>query len=190
VKRYPLLLLAGGLVLGCSSADEGAADSGPVAETGRLAGMTAAHNAERAQTADGLPALSWDADIAGIAQTHADQLAATSCELVHSKPGEPGAAYGENLAAFASNAPGGPQSAPEDAVASWVGEKSCYTFGSYQQGDACTCDSGCGHYTQIVWRDTQRVGCGVATCDSGDFHKDIWVCNYDPPGNYLGEMPY
>jgi pathogenesis-related protein 1 len=30
------------------------------------------------------------------------------------------------------------------------------------------------------------VGCGVAR--SG--RTEVWVCNYDPPGNYVGERPY
>jgi len=44
----------------------------------------------------------------------------------------------------------------------------------------------CGHYTQIVWRDTKQVGCGVAR----DNRREIWVCNYDPPGNWVGHRPY
>ena len=48
------------------------------------------------------------------------------------------------------------------------------------------CKGVCGHYTQIVWRKSQRLGCGMASC--GD--TEVWVCNYDPPGNFLGQRPY
>jgi hypothetical protein len=41
--------------------------------------------------------------------------------------------------------------------------------------------------TQVVWRESVRLGCGTASCNDGGV---IWVCNYDPPGNYLGNMPY
>jgi len=48
------------------------------------------------------------------------------------------------------------------------------------------CKGMCGHYTQIVWRDTKELGCGVAR--GGD--REIWVCDYSPPGNYQGRLPY
>jgi hypothetical protein len=40
-----------------------------------------------------------------------------------------------------------------------------------------------------------RLGCGVASCTENSPFGDggswqIWVCNYDPSGNYLGERPY
>jgi pathogenesis-related protein 1 len=44
----------------------------------------------------------------------------------------------------------------------------------------------CGHYTQIVWRDTTSVGCAAQSCPQGE----IWVCDYSPPGNYVGQHPY
>jgi hypothetical protein len=44
----------------------------------------------------------------------------------------------------------------------------------------------CGHYTQIVWRNTKSVGCAVARGKG----VEVWVCNYDPPGNYAGQRPY
>jgi len=86
---------------------------------------------------------------------------------------------------------------PEQAVDSWVSEKACWDYGTIRGTETCnqTCTdqlsaSGCGHYTQIIWRDTRRVGCGYSTCQSGAFNFEIWVCNYDPPGNYIGEAPY
>lgn len=42
------------------------------------------------------------------------------------------------------------------------------------------------HFTQVVWRQTKRLGCGAASTD-----KSGWIfvsCNYDPPGNYLSEF--
>ncbi|KAH8334324.1 hypothetical protein KR059_009027, partial [Drosophila kikkawai] len=41
-----------------------------------------------------------------------------------------------------------------------------------------------GHFTQMVWRNTEYLGVGVASNDSC-----IWiVCNYDPPGNTRGHF--
>jgi PadR family transcriptional regulator len=49
-----------------------------------------------------------------------------------------------------------------------------------------SCRGVCGHYTQIVWSNTREVGCGVAR----DSNREVWVCNYNPPGNWIGERPY
>ena len=43
-----------------------------------------------------------------------------------------------------------------------------------------------GHYTQVVWRDTQEVGCAVATAAG----NDVLVCRYWPAGNIWGQKPY
>ncbi len=41
-----------------------------------------------------------------------------------------------------------------------------------------------GHYTQIVWPTTQRVGCAVASNSRDDF----LVCRYSPSGNIFGHI--
>ncbi|KAG2244306.1 hypothetical protein Bca52824_093862 [Brassica carinata] len=72
---------------------------------------------------------------------------------------------------------------PADAVVAWASEKRHYNYGSN------TCDPGkvCGHYTQMVWKNTRRVGCARVKCNSGAI---FMTCNYDPPGNYIGQKPY
>jgi pathogenesis-related protein 1 len=45
-----------------------------------------------------------------------------------------------------------------------------------------------GHFTQVVWKATTRVGCGfVLVYLPGDKFVAVWVCNYHPAGNYDGE---
>lgn len=181
-----------GLDVGSDGVDAGpppGLDAGPPAgsgETGRMVGMTEAHNRLRAMvpSATPLPPLTWSPELAATAQAWAERLASTGCGLMHSTNG-----YGENL--FWQR--GGSPSAA-DVVQGWYDEVECYTFGPFLEGDACdpVCiaaqnSNGCGHYTQVVWRDTERLGCGMATCSSG---AEIWACNYDPPGNYLGDVPY
>lgn len=43
-----------------------------------------------------------------------------------------------------------------------------------------------GHYSQIVWRDTQEVGCAVHTARG----NDVLVCRYWPAGNVWGSRAY
>jgi hypothetical protein len=174
-----------------------AAAGGPDPEPGRLAGITAAHNAARARvpTDKPLPPLSWSPDIAKVAQAYAEKLAATcSTTLVHSSEQER-MGWGENLAMM-SGFGSTPAGSAQQAVDLWESELKCYTFGAFQAGVNATCTNacqmygGCGHYTQLVWRKTMRLGCGVAECTSGSSKRSFWVCNYDPPGNYLGQLPY
>ncbi|MCY1004827.1 CAP domain-containing protein [Nannocystis pusilla] len=116
------------------------------------------------------------AELARYAQKWADKLQRRRCDLQHRpRAGADAQRYGENL--FGAS---GQAATAEQVVAAWVAEVAGY--------DAKTgrCRGMCGHYTQVMWRDSQRVGCGVATC--GD--AEVWVCNYDPPGNFLGQKPY
>lgn len=184
-----------------SPLDAGAPDAtlatGP--EPGALVGITASHNDVRAavNTSTALPALSWSPAIAEVAQRYADKLAAR-CAFVleHSAP-EQRLGYGENLAAFADKrlAAGLPGSARE-TVELWASELACYTYGPFASGvnerctAACGMYGGCGHYTQLVWRGTRKVGCGVAQCQADGELRSFWVCHYDPTGNVLGELPY
>jgi pathogenesis-related protein 1 len=173
-------------------------DSGPSLdpEPGRLAGITAAHNAARARvpTASALPSLSWSATIAAIAQSYANKLATACSGPTHSTPQER-MNWGENLA-LTSGSGGTSTGTAQEVVALWESEVSCYTYGAFQAGinttcsSACSASGGCGHYTQIVWRATRQVGCGVAECTSGTTRRSYWVCNYDPAGNFIGQMPY
>lgn len=43
-----------------------------------------------------------------------------------------------------------------------------------------------GHFTQLVWKSTTKVGCATVECPSGTIFDGFtsWytVCNYDPPG--------
>ncbi|CAF4223576.1 unnamed protein product, partial [Rotaria sordida] len=42
-----------------------------------------------------------------------------------------------------------------------------------------------GHFTQVVWRSTKKLGVGVAYADEG---RTVYVvAQYSPPGNYQGQ---
>lgn len=181
-------LLALVVVAGCDGGPSvtPGTDAGPVAvgETGRMVGMTAAHNRWRASmtaASPAIPPVEWSPEIAAVAQAYSESLAASGCTLTHSR-GD----YGENLAWFS-----GSMADPDRVVNAWASENACYSYGTFMGTDTCTsaCDDsgGCGHYTQVLWRETTHIGCGVAVCPGG---AEIWTCNYDPPGNYLGRLPW
>ena len=65
----------------------------------------------------------------------------------------------------------------EQAVDSWAEEHSDY---NHFTGE-CVEGRMCGHYTQVVWEDTTRVGCAITECE--DVQGISWggsliVCQY------------
>lgn len=46
-------------------------------------------------------------------------------------------------------------------------------------------DANCGHFTQIVWKNTKELGCGMS-CDEKD--HCVVSCNYYPSGNFYGQF--
>ncbi|RVW39746.1 Pathogenesis-related protein 1B [Vitis vinifera] len=68
-------------------------------------------------------------------------------------------------------------------VESWAKEHKYYNKDTNQ----CTQGQMCGHYTQIVWRDSVRLGCARVNCLNGGMYA---ICSYDPPGNYINENPF
>jgi pathogenesis-related protein 1 len=130
--------------------------------------LLAAHNAVRARV--GVPALAWSNRLAAHAQEWANTL------LAHKKfAHRPKSAYGENLFEISGGAATGTA-----VVNAWAAEAGDYDYTRNK------CRKVCGHYTQIVWSDTREVGCGAARGGG----REVWVCDYDPPGNWVGRRPY
>jgi hypothetical protein len=45
-----------------------------------------------------------------------------------------------------------------------------------------------GHFTQVVWKSTKLVGSGYAAAiDKDNKYREVWVCNYYPSGNFIGQ---
>ncbi|XP_022927847.1 basic form of pathogenesis-related protein 1-like [Cucurbita moschata] len=127
-----------------------------------------AHNAARSRV--GVGPVSWNYTLAAYAQTYANKKIGT-CKMQHSY-----GPYGENLAE------GYGEMTAVEAVNFWVSEKKYYDH----RLNRCVGDE-CGHYTQVVWRNTKHVGCARVKC------RNNWIfviCSYDPPGNYVGQLPY
>jgi len=132
--------------------------------------MLKGHN--DARRAVRLGGMNWSDALAQHAHGYAVQLARTN-RFEHSSdtPGvEP---QGENLwmgtrGAFSYG----------NMVGAWVDERRDYERGT---GDF----EAIGHYTQIIWRSTTKVGCAVAKNSEYEF----LVCRYSPAGNIEGVEP-
>ena len=126
------------------------------------------HNFWRAQV--GVGKLQWSDVLAKQAQSWANQLRDDGCLFKHSN-----CKYGENIFKGTTG-----YYTAIDAIDDWASEKTDYNYKKNK------CKKVCGHYTQIVWAKTTHVGCAKAECNG----FNIWVCNYNPPGNYIGQNPY
>ncbi len=123
----------------------------------------AAHNTVRVR--HGMAPLVWSEDLAASAQAVAD-----SCPSGHSDTH-----YGENLAWVSSNR------SPLFIVKLWYEEEPSYDYA--KPGFSAKT----GHFTQIVWKSTRELGCGQKNgCNTRI--PNVWVCHYDPPGNYSGQF--
>ena len=132
-----------------------------------------AHNRERA--AYGSMPLVWDEGLAGQARAFARELAQLG-RLQHSAKGlRPN--QGENLW---MGSRGG--YVPEAMVAAWASERRYFRRGTFPDVSSTGRWRDVGHYTQIVWPRTTRVGCGLAS----SARWDVLVCRYGPPGNQDG----
>lgn len=131
---------------------------------GAMRALLDAHNQRRAEHC--APPLAWSPELAATAQAWADSLRDRGCAFEHSQSN-----LGENLAAGTEGTLDG-----EAVTEMWYAEVRGFDFrrGGFSMET--------GHFTQVVWAATERVGCGIAQCNG----MDVWVCNYDPPGNLEG----
>jgi hypothetical protein len=135
--------------------------------------IIAAHNIERARM--GMPPLTWDAALAAGAAVYAQQMA-MSGQFAHSDRSKR-RGVGENLwmgtrGAFSFEA----------MVGGWTSERKDFVPGVFPAVSRAGSWEKVGHYTQIVWPTTTRVGCAIASNSTNDY----LVCRYSPAGNVMG----
>jgi hypothetical protein len=135
--------------------------------------LLAAHNFER--RAMGVQPLTWDPALAGGAAAYARQLAATGTFQHSDRRFRRG--IGENLWTGTRGA-----FSPEWMIGNWASEKRWYQAGTFPNVSRTGRWNQVGHYTQIIWRGTTKVGCAIATARG----RDVLVCRYSPSGNVDG----
>lgn len=119
-----------------------------------------------------VPPLLWSEELENYAQEWANYLSQEN--IFEHSPGVGLSGSGENIAAGSSMT---------QMLNLWIEERDDYEGSS----NTCRIDNGCLHYTQMVWRNTTQIGCGVAPHER---YGNVMVCNYSPPGNYIGQRPY
>ncbi|KAI7787377.1 scp-like extracellular protein [Diaporthe eres] len=136
-----------------------------------------AHNAARSDV--GTAALVWDETLASNAQAYGETLVSqygSSGTLEHSQISD----QGENLYWQGSSGDDIPMT---NAANMWIAEKSEYNGETITESNYMNF----GHYTQVVWKDTSKVGIAAVSDGSGGFYV---VARYTEPGNMIGEAAY
>jgi len=123
-----------------------------------------AHNVNRAKHRD-TPPVSWSPSLAAGAQEWAN-----ACN------GMEHGSTGENLYASTDARD------PSAGIQTWYDEISQYSYG------AGGFDYSTGHFTQVVWKSTTQIGCGINQCPGmfGGSSGYLLVCRYQEAGNMQG----
>jgi Cysteine-rich secretory protein family len=144
----------------------------PVSDMSFDARLLAMHNNERQRL--GIGSLAWSSDLVAEAQEWANTLAQRQVfEHSYDRNGT-----GENLwmgTAGYFNA--------EDMIGGFVDEVRDFQPGTFPNVSRTGNWEDIGHYTQLIWPETKKVGCAMSRGGGVDF----LVCRYWPAGNVMGQ---
>jgi len=139
-----------------------------------------AHNKYRTKV--GYNNLEWDDDLASQSKNYANYLASTNT-FAHGDLCNPncngspcpdgGNRCGQNLEKAT------PSTNPQQSVDNWYSEISKYSGSQSCDSGNMKCLDSAGHYTQVMWKDATKVGCGISD------NNKISACLYDK-GNLIG----
>ena len=74
----------------------------------------------------------------------------------------------------------------ETMVGMFIKEKKHYRHAQFPDISKTGNWADVGHYTQVVWRKTEEVGCALVTAHG----NDVLVCRYWPAGNVWGQKAF
>ncbi|XP_077985626.1 Golgi-associated plant pathogenesis-related protein 1-like [Glandiceps talaboti] len=120
----------------------------------------------------GVPALVWDSKLETFAKGVARRNAAVG-DISHTHD----AIYGENIDMKELNKK--EQQSGMGFTKNWYREIEDYNFGSPNPFGRT------GHFTALIWKGTEKVGCEFADKAGSPFNLYVAVCNYEPMGNLL-----
>ncbi len=134
--------------------------------------ILAIHNQQRLEV--GVPPLRWDRQLAANATAYAQLLASGQSQSHASRAGRE--TERENLSMGYRNA------TPVRMMQNWLREKRNFKAGVFPDVSLTGNWRDAGHFSQMIWPTTQRVGCGTARGAQWAY----LVCRYSPPGNKDG----
>ncbi|XP_007945757.1 glioma pathogenesis-related protein 1 [Orycteropus afer afer] len=124
--------------------------------------------------------MTWDPVLAQIAKAWAK-----SCQFKHNVQLRPPHRLHPNFTSLGENIWTGSVSvfSVSSAITGWYDESQYYDFKTQK------CQRVCGHYTQVVWANSYKVGCAVQFCSKVSGFEALsngahFICNYGPAGNY------
>ncbi|RWS29763.1 Venom allergen 5-like protein, partial [Leptotrombidium deliense] len=134
--------------------------------------------------------IEWDKELATVAQAHASQCLfehdCNKCREVDNF------SVGQNLYQKKSRATK-VTAAWDEAIAAFYDEIKYVTPDIIESYIPETSTDVYSHFTQLIWADTWKIGCGYAAYHINDtlFNiEELYTCNYGPSGNVLFEKVY
>ncbi|CAB01716.2 SCP domain-containing protein [Caenorhabditis elegans] len=138
------------------------------------------HNKYRAHHSS--PAVTVDSNLTNLAQKWSDEMAFHKKCLVHEQPSK----YGENLTSFASSKFPSPKTCAAALIHGFYTEGYGFNYTRFNPGSW----SKVGHFTQLLWKNSRKIGVGVSVAKRGTMYH-VYVCiKYDPPGNMQTSEAY
>eukprot|EP00095_Tigriopus_kingsejongensis_P010839 maker-scaffold332_size203095-snap-gene-1.22 protein:Tk10839 transcript:maker-scaffold332_size203095-snap-gene-1.22-mRNA-1 annotation:"va3_solri ame: full" len=142
--------------------------------------------------------LTWNSELAKVAQRFAAKCQgfhdANDARLIAGVP-----SVGQNYAGGWSSAPYKGRNY-ESQIQSWYNEVNdmnpSVVNGYRSSGEGVRPKEGgngfkaIGHYTQVVWAETDQVGCGVIVFKKDNWYQERFICNYAKAGNMGGGKVY
>ncbi|MFL6735516.1 MAG: CAP domain-containing protein [Sphingomonas sp.] len=175
MRRMKAPVIAALVGLGLSATSANAAVASTNFESKFPARILAAHNASRVRA--GVQPLAWDQALGEAAASYAMELALTNS--FHHSDRSQRRGTGENLWMGTRGA-----FSYEAMIGGWSSERRYFVPGVFPAVSRSGKWEDVGHYTQMVWPTTTRVGCAVASNATNDF----LVCRYASAGNIDGRL--
>jgi hypothetical protein len=164
-----------GVIASCSAGPAIAGASTLIIPQATAIGMRIVSLHNQLRSTAGVQPVMWDRGLAAAADAYASELA-RSGRWGHSpqvsRPGQ-----GENLWMGTRGAFN-----VDQMVGSWASEGRLFRGGAFPAVSRSGNWEDVGHYTQMIWPGSTRVGCAIRSSASNDY----LVCRYSPAGNVMG----
>ncbi|XP_039250502.2 cysteine-rich secretory protein 3-like isoform X2 [Styela clava] len=180
---HPILIITTLLISDYSAAERQRRGTGPtiipLTDHDKMEIVRHHNDLRRLGGASNMRFMTWDSELATIAEEHSKK-----CNFDHNKNRKHSRwSVGENIYATSGKMTG---SDTTKAIQAWYDELKYFSHGSR------TCQPGmtCGHYTQVMWATTFKVGCAICSCVDitgigQRYSGSLFVCNYAPAGNIV-----